>query len=365
MEKVVGVLLLGVVTVQSCSKYTCETPDLAVEAGTCAAYVPALDTYYMKPCLTGYECEADATPSLNRTCVRSAPALPAPAYPGEPCNYDSDCFYFTTYGVGYGCVKDLCQGQKVGGGCKAPAECAPGLTCFTGACTALAKAKEKCMSDTDCVASCGCDIPTNSQSPGTCVPYFSVPANTTISACPGQLTTTLLLPSMANLNYLCESGSCITSTGTTTSMCVNPIISSSKLPMNCTISDTTGCTAGNAPGINGKCACGMESTGTAYCPLFPGDSYFSQYISQAKSWLTGDDPETCNTIRRMDCMPTVSSSAYIKLMYYSLSTLYYTSLVFADKCTAEVMFPQYYAVKEEYDAAGVVTLGVLLAILSS
>jgi len=362
MEKVVFLWALAA----GCDLYTCDDPDIVVEAGTCAYLYPDESTWYLSACDAGYECGPTNVPS-NFTCQRQSPVVIEPAYPGEPCNYDSDCQYSVKYK--YGCVKGVCTGQLQGGLCVDSSECEPGLYCYSASCTQLSAAKQSCTQDTDCVQTCGCDILPNALK-GTCIPYFSLQANSTISACPGPVppyTTILSLPTGNNVNYLCESGSCITSEDTQVSTCVNPLTSATAIPVNCTNNDGV-CLAGNALGVAGKCAgCGMNPTGSSFCPLFSGDGVFPDFVAQTASWFSSKYPQTCNTHRRLDCMATVwSLSSYQKWLYYSLATWYYPKLATADDCTVQVLLPDFYPLYKQFNGgvnAALAAFFVLLIVL--
>lgn len=352
----------------SCDLYTCDDPDIVVEAGTCAYLYPDESTWYLSACDEGYECDSTSVPN-NFTCQHQIPVLPQPAYPGEPCLYDSDCQYYAAP-LEYGCVKNYCTGQHQGGSCTVSSECKPGFSCISNSCTQLSAAKQACTQDEDCIQTCGCDILPNAQA-GICVPYFSLSANSTVAACPGPVPpfSTILpastsLPTGNNVNYLCESGSCVTSEDTKISTCVNPLVSNSSIPVNCT-SNAGACIAGNAPGVAEKCAgCGYNPTGSSFCPLFSGDGIFPDFIEQTTSWFTSKYPQTCNTQRRLDCMATVwSASSYQKWLYYALATWYYPTLATADKCVAQVLLPDYYPLLEQFDQGVNTALAALFLIL--
>lgn len=362
----VKVVVLIVALAAACDLYTCDDPDIVVDAGTCAYFYPPEFTWYLSACDPGYVCNPTDVAS-NFTCQRESPAVPGPAYPGETCNYDSDCNYYTN--LGFGCVKETCTGQHQGGLCTDTGECEPGFSCISKSCTQLAAAKGGCTQDEDCIPSCGCNIVPYAVI-GTCVPYFSLAANSTVAACPGPLPPITMLPSDTslptgtNVNYLCESGSCVTSEDTKISSCVNPLVSASPLPMNCT-GNAGACLAGNAPGVAGKCAgCGYNPEGTSYCPLFTGDGVFQEFITQTISWFSSKYPQTCNTIRRLDCMATEwSTSSYQKWLYYALATWYYPILAEAQKCVIEVWMPEFYPLYEKYDKGVSKALAAALILL--
>jgi len=337
---------------QVCPQYTCEVQGMA--AGTCGYYNALEKEWSIQECEDGLVC-VQLTPSVatsNYTCQSFPPPLPSPAYPGEPCTSNSDCFLWQDFSLG--CASNACQGKPQGELCSRVYECQPGFTCIADQCIPQKAAGQTCTSDLDCVNTSGCDFAFSGQ-PGICIPYLSIRPGEPLRSCPGfQLNS---LSPVSNVNYLCESGSCVSGPD----MCIEALESKQSLPVNCT-SDASVCTAGNPPTglqILGTCeGCGYSEQGSTFCRLFPGDSYFSKLLSATASWLASPALQSCNSARRLSCMSTVwKQSAYQQWMYYYLATEYYGMLADAPKCVIATLFPEYSEAKKE---AGAVVIGVTL-----
>lgn len=337
-------LLLVLVWGQSCPRYTCDHPSPNLDTPTCGYYNQVENQWYVKKCDPEFECVQLSSSDLtsNYTCQAVSPAIPSLSYPGEPCSANSDCYLYLDFSLG--CSNSTCLGKTQGAICSRGYECAPGLTCIADQCILQKTQGESCISDLECVNTCGCDL-AEAGDVGTCAPYFSLKPGETVQSCPGfQLNSLSPTP---NVNYLCLSGSCVSNPN----MCVSALQIQGDLPVNCTLSSSP-CFAHNSPlnlEVSGHCgSCGYS--GSQFCALFPGDAPFAKLIELTQTWLKSPYINQCNTGRRLNCMEVMDKSLFEQWNYYYLLTLYYPLVANAQKCVLEVMFPGYFQALTENKA---------------
>ena len=197
-----------------------------------------------------------------------------------------------------------------------------------------------CYADYTCENNLGCN---NDPQTGTgeCVPYLSYsPHNQTLQKCD-------------QINYLCASTLC--GYKDNTAYCANPLKSSTQ---TCQSPDTLSCSSTfdnffDTPAhLKGKCTCGQSSSGTAYCPLFPGDQNYQQYITQLKKWYTSGKGKSCNTTQRnsFSCMKQYwNNDDYVILMYYYYKTTTFANVQGAKECVIETLQHDYYSADVAYE----------------
>lgn len=323
---------------QTCYKYKCaESGQLS--SGVCLSR--SNGNVYLAECTdyTNSYCPTSFTATTNSSCTTPPPSV-AFAYPGEVCTQASDCKYGS-------CVNNFCFGQEMLSDCDVHGECNPGFQCANGLgrCFPLLEQGDSgCETEFDCSYNMTCDN-------GNCVPYFSKKSDSWIFNC---------------TNYqsdACESGQCIFG------YCVNAGKTKGGYPRKC--STQTDCYSDEYENQGIKlytnCSCGLNPDGYGYCNLFPGDSYYKEFIDIKKEWISKNLLSKCNTVRRFsrNCMTShyTKSFAY-EFEYKMYRALYYQFIYGADSCVLKLMVPDYYKDYEEVHDWSVFISAMTLFILT-
>jgi len=102
----------------------------------------------------------------------------------------------------------------------------------------------------------------------------------------------------------------------------------------------------------GTCTCGSDSKGTAYCSLFPGDSYKSKMFDMLAEYDQFSGKSKCNidAAYTFGCMYDYwgKTNTY-EFVYYQFMSNYYLDLINAESCTIKVFYSTYYDIKANYD----------------
>ena len=337
----------------TCPKYVCQDGSLSVpfEPNQCINYDDTQSTYYIQPCnstSTLSYCPPPASGS-NSYCIPLGPSNAQTAYPGEPCTGDSTCLY----GV---CMDGICTGNGTATLCSIPEDCDAGLTCrpvgqaFTPRCELPLAVGNKCTEDTDCVNNAGCNNTV-------CTPYFRQQEGDAVSDC--QV-------SLGNYywSYFCESVLCYED------HCLTALNSTRDLSTPCThdldCSNSHYSQVGVDMTFHTDCQCSMDSSGNAYCGLFPGDPVAARYYLKLQQWLNSTAITQCHVSRRwsLRCAElNWDAQNYAQLAYYGYSYWYYPQLVNVKDCVLQVFWQEYLNFQElVQNEARVVGLGLVLAL---
>ena len=245
----------------NCAVYRCA--DEQLEGLTCVLYSPSENSYQLQPCPAGYFCPSSLQPEVSLTCIPSFNSTKS-TYPGSPCLSSSDCPRLNTCNS-----KGICEGGKQGAICSVESGCDSGYVCYRPGsqhyCNKQADFGEPCrgyIDDTICRNDAVCGL-------YTCVPWFSLPNGAyTISAYAA---------------YACESGFYQVIPGRSDIvMCAKaPSSPVGLLPRLCAAGSLCFSSDGH---YSASCQCGLNSSGFAYCPLFPGDDLYQSYLTVLKEY---------------------------------------------------------------------------------
>lgn len=324
--------ICGTSAQMSCPAYVCKPETLNMNRATCTFYQNF--TYYLQVCDFGYYCDLTSG-TLNSTCEWPTQPINPPVvnWVGEYCNYMTFCKHGN-------CYEGLCRGIAVDELCSSNADCDIGLFCKAGTCMEqIEEGEQGCVYDTDCVNSAGCNS-------GVCTAYFSIDEGEMVSNCTG------------NINLLCESSYCIQSLSSF--VCLPSLTSQGELPVSCTGNQDCMSAPTKYGSIATNCTCGKNPLGTAYCPLFLGDSPGQDYLKVLKSWTRSDLILSCNTERRFDytCMQGHMDLRDLTVFwYYAEFMALYPQVQALDNCTWFMYFVG--AQEIRYDlVSGAVALGL-------
>ncbi|CAG9329605.1 unnamed protein product [Blepharisma stoltei] len=250
--------LLSFAYADQCPSYFCTDK---LPSSQCIAFSYPYQ-YYLNPCDQDLNCNISA--KSNSSCINNE--LESNRYPGDLCSLDIEC-------ITKNCFLGICQGPNINEPCSLGV-CMPGAFCNSGICVEQVKIGGACKDEYDCVNNALCDS-------GFCIEYWSLDI--------GEITSSV---SVEGFSMACTSG--FASPQGDKFVCANPPLSASTaLPIECELG--TLCTS--ADGLySQECACGFNSNGNGYCPLFPGDPYVQSAIQDSVAVLSINSG--CNTHSR-------------------------------------------------------------------
>jgi hypothetical protein len=294
---------------QSCPKYQCGFS----EPNTCVFFDSSSMTSTVQGCPSSSYCPFNYT-NYNRS-VQCQVNPKVQVYPGEKCSSTSECLYGNCSSKNH-----LCTGFALGQKCDNTLQCGEGLYCRSSSTSSISTCSKLlqpgdlgCTSSSDCSNLAFCNYsstPENSK----CLASLSFSPGTKVSKCYG------------GINYMCQYLKCVTIKSG--SFCTSGVSSIKNLPVVC--QENSDCISMSDPYIGGffteNCTCGLNEFGKKYCPLFPGDVIYSNYIFFLSIWLNSDKITKCNSSRRMElpCIKShLSEYEYNTLVYYMFMTNYY------------------------------------------
>ena len=223
---------------RSCPTISCVS-DLP--ASQCFQQDSDSGTVDLQSCPSGLTCQFNQMENMqafdfqapSHYCVNRN-ELVGKKFPGEVCTEPTEC-------LSGKCPNGLCQGQPLQSACSDFANCAPGLICWSGVCTAQVALDGACTASWQCVNNGLC-------AQGRCVRFFSLALSMPILDTP----------------QACESGY------SENGVCRNPPSNTNQPDELCY--RKSDCPLSN--GEDGECWCGFNTEGMAFCTSQPGDSEF-------------------------------------------------------------------------------------------
>lgn len=310
--------ILPLCSALQCNSYRC-APD-GLDDNKCIEYYSATEVY-LQNCPDGYGCPASNLPS-DVYCQKLGNDTQL-AWPGEPCSEEIQCAYGE-------CQNKFCKGTARNEFCKVHDECEPRLRCYMNKCTSLLDHYDKgCVDDYDCINNSGCDG-------GTCKAYLATKEASKVNVCND------------NYSMFCQSTMCYSN------YCLGFISNDINIPAVC--SSDLDCTSSHYSQdifpiqFHTPCECGLNPSGTAYCALFPGDSYKEKYLKKLSLYFSSGASSYCNTVRRTSnyCIRTHwGEENYLDLMYLKYMSELYPSIIDADNCSRKIYLSSYDEILEE------------------
>ena len=317
-------VFLSLAWAQTCTKYACAPPNSNSE---CVHHNTTTQITTLSGCSDPRQ-HCPHTSIIDSYCIDDDIQL---NYPGDYCYSDADC-------ASKDCRYNKCVGASIAESCDSLYGCNPGLFCNTTSmlCQAQRKLEESCSLDWDCVNSATCQK-------GVCVQYLSLDIHEPVND-----------PSPSNINLACKSA-WVTRSLTGNYICAEAPSSGTKtIPIKC--EPGTQCVSSDGSATE-DCRCGYNSAGSAYCPLFPGDIPFQEFITSTKSYISYNSD--CNTYGRFSasCFPGKSQAAQLAFYSHWLKSRevldgYYPLLQYNPDCVKETLLADYYEVKTAQDNIG-------------
>ena len=344
----------------TCVAYRCDSQGVTWPDNVCAMLDSTNSTQvYIRECRSQQFCPASEVGygwKSSASCLfPDAPVPVIAAYSGERCNILRTCI----------------QGVCIGGICTLPSicvnvyDCGLGSFCSQGKCLPQVSMGGACTFDTDCVNTAGCDIALyGAAGTGVCIQYSGLNPGATVQNCEGSATS--LAP-----HALCSSGYCFETQTPGQFKCSGLLSGPSSSPIRCPAASST-CISNmdyiSWLALEQPCQCGLD--GYFYCPLFPADPEYMDYLADVQTFLGSPTLLNCNTARhgqqgssfRMEnyfwCaqnLTTAETYHYFRVAAYPM--------VLADSCVLKVIMPAYYEVEKEvepYPTHGLLLLGGVL-----
>jgi len=368
---IVAILSLAAVAAaarsEECITYQCESKGVTWPENTCALMDSKNSTQFsLRACNSQQYCAIDEIGwSSYATCMQD----PSPAvyvYPGERCNGLRVCMQ------GY-CDYGYCS--ILWTTCVEALDCGAGNFCYNGYCLSQRSVGQLCNLDTDCVNNAGCDVaPDRAKGPGRCVQYNTLVPGAPVQNCSGS--TTALAP-----HALCYSGYCFETAIAGAFQCSGLISSPSSPPVRCPTASST-CISNvdsiSSLALEQPCQCGFD--GYSYCPLFPADPEYMDYLVDVQTYLSANNFFLCNTARHGKQGSSFNVANYFNCeqnlttaeTYHYQRALHYPVVAMAYSCVLKILMPDYYEAEKEVEPSlaheflvlgGVLLGGVLIYLL--
>ena len=256
----------------TCPEYACA----AMPAGECVSYSTNTGNYQVQSCAAGQFCPVALDMMTNSTCLPQSPNSNSSGNPGSTCTTNTDCS-----GLAHNCTKGICYGFPQGHSCSDQPDCNVGLMCDNvgenGTCQPQITPGKKCETwvyDENCINGYVCI------NEG-CVGMFSLQDGAIVSSDYGA--------------EACSSGFYEEFVGFPQRGYCAPAPTSpvSMMPIPC----QPGSLCYSADGRwSTPCECGINPTGAAYCPVFPGDDLYQSFIALFKEYIVQSNPASCHEL---------------------------------------------------------------------
>lgn len=256
----------------TCPEYACE----ALPVGECVEYNTTSGNYKVQGCAQGDFCPVALDTEADASCLPLEPSSNSTGNPGSTCKTNSDCS-----GLAQNCTKGICYGFPSGHSCTDQPDCNVGLMCENigenGTCEPQIAPGKTCATwiyDENCANGYVCINEV-------CVGMFSLPNGAIVSSDYGS--------------EACSSGffevfDAFPERGYCAPAPTSPV---SMMPIAC----QPGSMCYSADGRwSTPCQCGINPSGDAYCPVFPGDDLYQNFLSLFKQYLVQSNPSSCHEL---------------------------------------------------------------------
>ena len=259
-------------TQDECPTYSCAS----LPVGECVQYNATNNSYNLHSCLAGQFCPVALDSESNENCLTLPPSSQSFGYPGDTCTKNSDCS-----GLAQNCTKGICYGFGVDHSCSDQPDCGVGLMCenvgTNGTCQFQIPPGKACKTwvyDMNCING---DVCNNE----VCVPMYSQPNGAIVSTDYG-------VESCASGFY--ESFIGFPEEGMCAPAPVSPV---AEFPIPC----QPGTPCYSADGRwSIPCQCGVNAQGSAFCPVFPGDDLYQNFLTLMKQYVNQSNPALCHIL---------------------------------------------------------------------
>ena len=307
----------------TCPAYSCSLVPFT--NGTCI--VNRGGNFALYPCASPNSyCPTNFSGSFSACQLPTPSPTPSLPYIGESCNSTHSCLQGE-------CLNERCTGLAAGMKCVNNTVCDAGLRCSQGKCSELMKEGSwGCTSDVDCEVQSGCNF-INGRFFGLCTHYYSLLTGSQATDC------------TSGRSNLCHSTYCKPQTFSPYPLyfCIEAPVLERGIAVPCT--DDRDCYGLSKPWLyEGKCRCGRNPQGTAYCDVFAGDLPGLNVRNTLRD-IMQNSTATCHTTRRLTapCYSVLSPLLATQLTHQQLFFTHYPLLQNNDKCVQSIYTDFYWS----------------------
>ena len=302
----------------TCEPYLCSAS--ALPQGQCNYYKSGVNQ--LQVCPAGSFCPWALSTYSNTTCVQGSTTIGYGGVPGDTCSSNSDCQGKSTCN-GQG----ICQGLKTGAFCDDQPDCDVGYAChnvqMAATCQPLNSLGQACgdaLTMNLCQNTLACNY-------NKCVSLFS------------KINGALVDYNVAGL--VCASGFFERTGEKGGAVCAAaPLSPRLNLPISCTAGSSCRSRDGR---YSTPCQCGFNGNGQGYCPLFPGDDMYQQYLTALKTYMTDSGLNNCHYLDiGMPTCTGVSQVEYDALNALHEQVLFFVAKMGNDKCVKNIITSEYW-----------------------
>lgn len=260
-----------------CPKYQCATSDLAPEQ--CIKYDAELNLYSVKACSQDNGeafCPVALFSRSDSYCIQVQPPYSPPTgLPGDSCKSNEECDGIAK------CVSEVCIGGKTGDFCDDLPDCDVGYSCHNlkqdASCEVQVALDGECgsyITSEYCVNSAICNN-------GVCAPL--------LSKGPGAIVDTISAGMLCSTGFYEEIAA-----KPEKAICIQaPESPNFPQPVKCSAGEWCYSSDYN---YALQCECGYNSSGQGYCPLFPGDNLYKDFIASMKNYVEKANLNKCHIL---------------------------------------------------------------------
>lgn len=279
---------------------------------------------YLQVCPSGSFCPWALSSHFNTTCVEGSDVISYGGVPGDVCSSNSDCQGLSFCNM----TRGVCQGYTTGHSCNDQPDCDVGYAChnveMAATCQPMKTLGGTCgnyLSMVLCQNTLACNY-------GQCVNLFSKKNGQFVDQDVGAL--------------VCESGFFDYAKGRhgQAACAAAPQSPRANLPISCNAGSFCRSRDGK---YQTPCQCGYNSNGQGYCPLFPGDDIYQQYLASLKSYMTDPGLNQCHYLDiGMPSCQGVSQTKYETVVSLHNQVLFFVAKMGNDKCVKNIITPAYW-----------------------
>lgn len=309
----------GPSTATYCEPYLCSPKTLK----TNQCVYPVDGNNYLQVCPSGSFCPWALSSPFNTSCVQGSTAIGYGGLPGDTCQSTADCQGLSVCNQ----VTGVCEGGKNGAFCNDQPDCDVGFTCHN------VEQAATCQPVNSLGGTCGNYLTMNlckntlTCNNGQCINLFSLQDGTLVDNDSAALA--------------CQSGFYELTQQPGQAVC-KPAPKSPNVAMPISCSAGTMCKSRDNK-YQIPCQCGFNSMGQGYCPLFPGDDLYQQYLTALKKYMTYSGLNNCHylDVGMPSCLG-VPKPIYEEVEAAATEVEFYVAKLGNDRCVKNIITSSYW-----------------------
>lgn len=259
-----------------CPKYACATADL--NSGQCVKYDAETNLYSAKACSQENGktfCPVALFSRSDSYCIEVKSSSSSSGLPGQSCELNEECDGIAK------CEKSVCIGGKTGDLCDDLPDCDVGYACHN------LKQNATCEVQVALNGKCGSYI-TSEYCVNSAICNNSI-CERLLSKGAGAIVDTLSAAMLCNTGFYKESPS-----RPEKAICIEaPVSPNYHQPVKCNAGDWCYSSDYN---YAVQCECGYNPSGQGYCPLFPGDTLYKEFLTSMKNYIEKATLDKCHIL---------------------------------------------------------------------